>query len=234
MSIHVAILLRPYLTAVLAGTKTIESRLTKTARPPYGAVQPGERLFFKESGGPFRATALVRDVAEFADLTPSRVDRLRQRYEAAVGGDDAYWHGKRSSAYAVFVGVGQVEPLAVGPRYAVQSMRAWYVLPDEASPLREWHLTAGAIRNRYALLPGASARLRSETLALVLPDGREIETSFGRGSMLRWRGWSGVYESARVRPGDRLRFVALGHARFAVVFPDSEDRSAGDSIRPDG
>lgn len=226
MSIHVAILRKPYLDAVLSGTKTIESRLTRTAKEPYGVIEPGERLFLKQSAGPFRATAIAADIASFGDLRPADVERLRRKYQAAVGGDDAYWQSKSEARFAVFVMLADVEAFAAGPSYSVQTMRAWYVLPDAVSPLRDVTLTAGALRNHYATLPGVSERLRTTALTLVLPDGREIVTDFARGTTLRWRGWAQVYAAASARPGDRLRFVAMGPDRFAVSFPDASGRHA--------
>ncbi|MEM8783408.1 MAG: ASCH domain-containing protein [Planctomycetota bacterium] len=219
MNVHVAILRKPYLDAVLAGTKTIESRLTRTAKEPYGSIAAGERLFLKQSGGPFRATAIAVGVEQFGGLRPSDVEGLRRRFQARVGGDHAYWRDKRDARFAVFVTLGAVESLSAGPSYAVQSMRAWYTLPGSVSPLHETVLTSGAIRNRYAALPGVSERLRGSRLTLVLPDGREVSTEFAAGSRLRWRGWGEVYAAAGVSPGDRVRYVALGDDRFAVSFP---------------
>jgi ASC-1-like (ASCH) protein len=223
MSIHVAILQKPYLDAVLAGRKTIESRLTRQARPPFDAITPGERVFFKQSAGPFRATAICSRIQQFQDLLPANVETLRQKFQDRVGGDDVYWQSKAQSRYAVFLHLEQVEPLTVGPAYKVQQMRAWYVLEESLSPLREVTLTAGAIRNGYAMLPNASAKLRVTGLAVVLPDRRTIRTDFAAGARLRWRGWREVYRRTGVAPGDRLRWVALGGDRFAVHFPDADD-----------
>lgn len=226
MSIHVAILQKSYLDAILAGTKTIESRLTRTAREPFDAIDVGDRLFLKQSAGPFRAMAIASRVKQFADLTPERVERLQQKYQKQVGGDDAYWASKRDSRFAVFVSLDAVEPFSVGPSYVVQTMRAWYALPDAESPLREYVLTSGAIRNSYASLPGTSDWNRVSGLTLLLPDGREIRTELSEGRRLRWRGWAELYANAGVRPGDRLRFIAAGKGRFVVSFPDTQAEGA--------
>ncbi|MEM1446217.1 MAG: ASCH domain-containing protein [Planctomycetota bacterium] len=222
MSIHVAILQKPYLDAVLEGRKTIESRLTKTKREPFEAITTGERLFLKQSGGPFRATALATRVEPFANLTPPDVEWLRQKYQASVGGDDAYWAEKAGSRFAVFVTLGSIEAISVGPNYATQWMRAWYVLPNSASPLHDVVLTAGAIRNRYAAIPDISDRWRASAITLVLPDGREVRTDVVAGGRLRWRGWGQIYSEAGAKPGDRLRFLALGDDRLGVSFPDQK------------
>ena len=143
MSIHVAILRPPYPELILSGEKTVESRLYATRQPPVGGVTEGERLFIKISGGAWAATALAGDVEEYHDLTPERFDELRERYQASVLGSDEYWESKRHVRYAVFVHLRSVEPLDVGPAYARNGYRAWHVLDERLSPLREVTLTAG-------------------------------------------------------------------------------------------
>ena len=54
---HLAILKRAYLNLILAGEKTIECRLTRMAKPPFGVVKKGQRIYLKESSGPVRAVA---------------------------------------------------------------------------------------------------------------------------------------------------------------------------------
>jgi hypothetical protein len=214
MACHVVILKRAYLAAILRGDKTIESRITRTAQPPYRAVKPGDRLFLKVSAGPFMATAVAGEVVFHDGLTPSAVDALRDRYRPTVGGDDAYWQGKRDARYATFVTLAAVEPFDVGPSYP-PSLRAWHVVDDRLSPLREVAITAGAIRNRYAGWPADGTR---EPIVLILPDGRTVETGVGRGRMLRWRGWKALYDAHATRPGDVLRYVRVSSNRFRVTF----------------
>lgn len=216
--LHVAILKPGYIRAILDGRKTIESRLTKTMQPPHGRVACGERLFLKASGGPFMATAIAGRVSSFEDLLPSGIRKLRRRYGQAIGGDDAYWEMKKDSRFATLVELKSVEPIAVGPSYKVAYMKAWYVLDEAASPLRDWTITPGALRNRYACLPTAetSALKPGTPLTLELPDGEVVATELARSRMIRWRGWGKLYEAAEAKPGDRLRFVALASGRYAV------------------
>ncbi|MFN3168940.1 MAG: hypothetical protein ACE37H_17970 [Phycisphaeraceae bacterium] len=216
--IHVAILKPGYIDAILAGHKTVESRLTKTAQPPFGRVSAGERLFLKASGGPFMATAIAGEVSSFGDMLPRDVAALRKRYNKQIAGDKDYWHAKRDSRFATLIELADVEPIAVGPQYKVAYMKAWYVLDERSSPVRDWAITAGALRNRYACLPspeGSKAKPGARVL-LELPDGAVIETELVRGRMLRWRGWAGLYDSAGARPGDTLRFIATGPGRYRV------------------
>jgi hypothetical protein len=218
VAVHVAILKRPYVEDVLAGTKTVESRMMKVRCPPFGQVRVGERLYLKVSAGPFRAIARAAAVHDFSDLTPEDMRELEARFRPRVGGDDAYWQSKRSSRCATFIELDGVEPIDVGPAYT-KSMQAWHVLDGAADPIREVTLTAGAIRNRYVSLRGRSESLRRSGAVLCLPDGREIETGFYRGgSRLNWRGWQTYFERHAMRPGDAVRFLALGDRRYRVTF----------------
>ncbi len=218
MSIHVAILKRPYLKLILAGRKTVESRLTRTAQPPYGRIVTGERIFLKASAGPFMATALAGQVEQHDGLTPGAIARLQSRHNHAVCGDPAYWKLKRDSRFAVFIRLKQVEPIEVGPVYP-KSMRAWHVLDEALSPLMDIPLTDGAIRNRYIALTRSSDKMRCRPLTLHMPDGSEVETGFADGKpRIRWRGWARYYQQYEMIPGDTVRFVAVAPGRYRVSF----------------
>ncbi len=218
MSIHVAILKRPYVKLILSGQKTVESRLTRTAQPPLRSIKSGERLFIKASSGPFMGTAVAGPIEQHEGLEPRDIQRLCRRHNKAVCGDEGYWELKKHSRFAVFIHLEQVESIEVGPVYP-KSMRAWHVLDESLSPLLEVPLTDGAIRNRYLSLAGASEKMRSRPLTLLLPDGTETGTAFTPGkAMLRWRGWGTYYSKHHMTPGDTVRFVAIGPGRYRVTF----------------
>ncbi|MFI4859316.1 MAG: hypothetical protein ACIAXF_01405 [Phycisphaerales bacterium JB063] len=221
--LHVAILKPNYIRDILAGEKTIESRLTKTNQPPHGQVTAGERLYLKASGGPFMAMAIASEVMSWADLTPAQYSRIEQQYRPAIGGDDAYWQMKRESRYATLIRLADVEPIDVGPKYKIAYMKAWYVLDEALNPVRDLALTAGAIRNRYAALPRAASSKTSrpqadpsQAITLELPDGERVETELTKTRMLRWRGWGKLYDAQQAQPGDTLRFIAIGPSTYRV------------------
>ncbi|XAL99258.1 ASCH domain-containing protein [Phycisphaeraceae bacterium D3-23] len=221
--LHVAILKPNYIREILAGRKTIESRLTKTRQPPHGRVAPGERLFLKASGGPFMAMAIAGEVLSWDNLSPTQYKQIEERYRVEIGGDDAYWEMKRDSRCATLIRLCQVEPIDVGPKYKIAYMKAWYVLDASLNPVRDRVLTEGAIRNRYASLPQAKGGQRQNQRAAVgrkitleLPGNERVETEFAQGRMLRWRGWGKLYDAADAKPGDLLRFVAVGPNAYRV------------------
>lgn len=216
--IHVAILKPGYINAILEGHKTVESRLTKTMQPPHGKVETGERLFLKASGGPFMATAVAGKVQSYAALTPTKVQQLRKQFASTVGGTSEYWHAKRESRYGTFISLTHVEPITVGPKYKPAHMKAWYVLDDALSPVHDWVITAGALRNRYAMLPMIESRIKQQGLAITLelPDSAVVQTEVASGRRLRWRGWGPIYQASNAAPGDLLRFIQLAKGHYAV------------------
>ena len=121
------ILRRPYLDEILAGRKRVESRFTRSRRAPFGCISVGDRLFLKVSSGPVCATASVKKVLEFENLSPGKMKQLKAKYNSLILGGEDYWADKRESKYGVLVwlgGIELIEPVRIDKR----DWRAWVVL----------------------------------------------------------------------------------------------------------
>ncbi len=129
--IHVAVLLKPYLDLILRGEKTVECRLTQTARDPFERVEPGERIYFKQSSGPFAATAIVEHVLGEANLTPRRVGEIKRDYNHLIKGEDAFWKFKRNSSYCTLVWLSDVQATTSGPAIRPLQGVAWLCMEEE-------------------------------------------------------------------------------------------------------
>lgn len=130
MATHLAILHKRYLDAILDGRKTIESRLSRTRRAPFGCVRAGDVVYFKESGGPVRALARVARVRSIAGLTPTRIESLRRAHGGAIGAEAGYWRSKRASRYATLLWLRDTAALGEDARAipVPRSMgHAWFV-----------------------------------------------------------------------------------------------------------
>ena len=124
---HLVILKRPYIEAILAGRKTVESRFMLRRRAPFGRVMAGDRFFLKISSGPVCAVADVKRVLEFENLSPGRMGRIKRRYNGRILGSDQYWLEKRESRYGVLIWLGGVK--CIKPmRIAKKDWRGWDVL----------------------------------------------------------------------------------------------------------
>lgn len=126
--LHVAVLMKPYLDAVLDGRKTVECRLTRQPRPPFACIEPDDRIYFKQSAGPFRATAVADHVICEGDLTRRRVREIQRDYNDLILGDDQFWNWKRDSLYCTLIWLREVEAIEIGPGIRPLQGLAWLVL----------------------------------------------------------------------------------------------------------
>jgi len=110
---HLVILHKPYLDLILAGTKTVESRLSRRRHPAAARLRRGDTLYLKEAGGGVRAVAVVAEITEYNDIPPGGVAELaRVWWPRVVGGgpDDPYWLAKREARHALFIHLTDVRP----------------------------------------------------------------------------------------------------------------------------
>jgi ASC-1-like (ASCH) protein len=127
---HLVILKKPYLDAILAGRKRIESRFAKTKRAYIGRVLPGDRLFLKESSGPVRAVATAAAVKNFEKLTPKKISSLKQQYNHLIMGSDEYWQSKVNCRFGLLVWLKTIEPIEP-VRIRKKDWRAWVVMTEK-------------------------------------------------------------------------------------------------------
>ena len=124
---HLVILKKPYLDAILAGRKTIESRFAITKRYEFERVLPGDRLFLKVSCGPVCATATVAAVKKFENLTPSQILDIKRQYNQYIAGGEEYWQSKANCRFGLLVWLKDAAPIEPVRIYK-KDWRAWVVL----------------------------------------------------------------------------------------------------------
>ena len=84
---HVAILKKSWdLSAlILTGKKTIESRWYTTRRTPWNRINPGDTIYFKNTGEPVTLKAEVDKTLQSSDLTSKKVAELLKKYGKDIG-----------------------------------------------------------------------------------------------------------------------------------------------------
>jgi hypothetical protein len=119
VGVHLAIFVEPYLTAVLEGKKTIESRFAVTRRPPYDCIQSDDYILLKRSGGPILGLAVAKSI-RFFRLSPSVLTDLRRRFaQQLFAQDDSFWIQRADKHYATFIElehVAGIKPLSIQKR----------------------------------------------------------------------------------------------------------------------
>jgi len=134
---HIAILSRQgkILSKILSGEKTIESRWYKHRRNPWNTIAAGETVYFKESGEPVSATAIVDEVMQFQDFD---AEALIDKYGPKIGVDSSFARQVADKRYCILIflkNVRNIDPFTID-KTGYGLMSAWLCV-DDVSVLRK-------------------------------------------------------------------------------------------------
>ena len=121
---HLMIVKPRYIEPIITGRKTIECRLSRTLKPPFGCVERGDTLWLKASGGPIVATIRARRVSYVHPVTPDALDAILDQYGPSILAAPLFFENNRSARYGTIIHlshVRHVQPI----RIAKQDRRAW-------------------------------------------------------------------------------------------------------------
>ncbi|MCL6646947.1 MAG: ASCH domain-containing protein [Chloroflexi bacterium] len=130
MADHLAILAPEPLAEILGGRKTVESRLARDRRPPWGRVAPGDRIWLKRAGGPVMAVARAAWVRFW--LLASEEEREALWATPGLCPTAAYRQAKQQARYATLIGLTALTPLAPFP-LLLRGRAAWRLLGKDLS-----------------------------------------------------------------------------------------------------
>ena len=123
------------LDAILAGTKTIESRWYVHKRPPYDHIAPDDVVYFAE-GGVIGGKAIVKKVEQHDDLTPGTIRQLFEQYVHELGLPPerleefiAFWKDKRYCVLIFLEKPERVAPFRI-KKDGYGTMAAWITTED--------------------------------------------------------------------------------------------------------
>lgn len=123
---HIAVMREPYLSYVLSGKKTVESRFLQHRRPPYQRVNRGDVLLFKAQSGPIVGTALVGSASHYA-IDPDVWRFIQGRFSSALCADEQFWEERQNAKYCSLIRVRcttRIDPILIDKR----DRRGWVVL----------------------------------------------------------------------------------------------------------
>ena len=110
VNIHLAVASEPFLTFILDGRKTIESRFSQNRCAPFGMIAEGDIILFKEVAGPICGLSLAKQ-AWYFDLTYESLEAIRQQYGDRICADECFWNAHRNSSYASLVSLGETSTI---------------------------------------------------------------------------------------------------------------------------
>lgn len=125
MAFHIAILREPFISAVIDGTKTIESRFSQKRIVPWQAINKGEAILFAKPGGIVVGYAKVLSV-HFLTMSGTTKKLIEDKYGDRIGTylDQDFWSMRSRCKYATLVEYDsfmQCTPI----RFVKRDQRAW-------------------------------------------------------------------------------------------------------------
>lgn len=131
-SIHLAVLLEPYLSYILDGSKTVESRFSKHRIAPYQAVAPGDIVLLKKAAARSISGVCVVSGVWFYQLNADSWAEIKGGFSRALRADDAsFWRQRSEAQYATLMRISDVHatPAINVPK---RDRRGWVVLYNRA------------------------------------------------------------------------------------------------------
>lgn len=109
-TIHLGIFCEPYLTYMLEGKKTIESRFSKNKILSYNQISKDDIVVVKKSSGNVIAYFTIKQVL-FFDLNTTSINEIKNKYSKQLCVDESFWVSKQSSNYATLIFIDQLIPI---------------------------------------------------------------------------------------------------------------------------
>lgn len=126
---HIVIVKQQYLKMIESGVKTIESRFSLNHSVPFGKVNVGDFLLFKETGKNITIKAEVDNV-KYYELTPEKVCELKEKYGEKIGSTNIdEWKDVMNKKYCTLVwfkNVQKIEEIKVPKSFGA----GWMILED--------------------------------------------------------------------------------------------------------
>ncbi len=131
--VHLGVFVEPFLTFVIEGTKTVESRFSSTQRAPFHSVEPGDLLLVKAAGGPVVALAEIRRAWYLAHPKREQIRDLRSRYGRQLRDDvPGFWSSRSDAAFVSLFSLARVRALSRPIKCPKRDRRGWVVLSFRA------------------------------------------------------------------------------------------------------
>ncbi len=131
MTKHLAILTQPFLSLILDGKKTIESRFSKIQCAPHGVVKSGDIVLMKKPGGQVLGEFTVGKVLYFPNITPDQLQIVKSySKEICSDHDPHFWESRKDARYVTLMYVTNVIRYKTPVPVTKKDKRGWVVFPS--------------------------------------------------------------------------------------------------------
>lgn len=133
---HVAIMRKSWglVPKILSGEKVIESRWYKNKAVPWGKINTGDTIYFKNTGEGVSVKAKVRKILTFENLIPEKVEWILEKYgkEDGITNTETYYDLFKNKKYCMLIYIEKpevIEPFEINKK-GFGAMAAWIYVDD--------------------------------------------------------------------------------------------------------
>ncbi len=109
-TLHLGIFTEPYLSLMLNGKKTIESRFSKRKMLPYDKITKDDIVIIKKSSGNVVGYFTIKDI-KFFDLNTTDIADIKKLYNKELCVSENFWLEKQNSNYATLIFIKEIHLL---------------------------------------------------------------------------------------------------------------------------
>lgn len=116
--VHVGIFAEPYLTLIIQGKKTIESRFSVNRISPYGRIFTGDIVLVKKAGGPIVGMFVAGEVEFYSRLNANKLKEIDKNFAEQICStvNPNFWINRSTSKFATLINIDRfikVEPFTI-------------------------------------------------------------------------------------------------------------------------
>jgi dephospho-CoA kinase/ASC-1-like (ASCH) protein len=125
-NVHLAIMIEPYLSFVMKGKKTIESRFSQRRISPFMQVSKGDVIMLKKSGGTIVGVFEATKIHYFEPHVESDIVAIKEMYNNRLCCSEEFWNNKKTSHYASLIEIENLMEL-MPTSIAFKNRQAWLI-----------------------------------------------------------------------------------------------------------
>ncbi len=110
--IHLALMVEPYLSLILSGKKTIESRFSTKRIMPYNNISDGDIVVLKKSGGNIVAIFEVENAVFKQINKKDDIEEIKKNYGNELCLEDKFWSEKKDANYVSLIKISHLQPVS--------------------------------------------------------------------------------------------------------------------------
>jgi hypothetical protein len=128
-TLHLAVMVEPFLRFMLEGRKTVESRFSVKRSPPFNRVHRGDVIMLKKAGGPVVGICMASE-SWFYQLDSQSWTTIKQEFASYICAQDPkFWEEREGASFATLIKVTHVRNIQA-IKVEKRDRRGWVVIPQ--------------------------------------------------------------------------------------------------------